>query len=429
MNILILGSGGREHALAWKISQSSQCESLYLAPGNAGTAAFAENVKLFEGDFNTASFKSIASFAEEKNISLIVVGPEVPLVAGIKDYFNSRTDLPHIKVVGPDKAGAMLEGSKDFAKDFMQRHHIPTAQSRTFTQAQLREGLKYIETQALPVVLKADGLAAGKGVIICETYQQAKDTLEEMLAHRKFGQASEKVVIEDYLDGIELSVFVLTDGQNYKLLPEAKDYKRIGEQDTGPNTGGMGAVTPVPFADSAFMQKVQERIVEPTIAGLKKDAIDYQGFIFIGLMNVKGAPYVIEYNVRLGDPEAEVIIPRIESDFVSLLMAAVDQTLDQATLKISENTATTVVMVSEGYPGSYEKGKKITGLADTGQALVFHAGTTSESDTILTNGGRVIAVTGMGKSMEEALKISYDGAEKIRWDGMYYRKDIGKDLQ
>lgn len=429
MNILVLGSGGREHALTWKIKQSPQCTSLYVSPGNAGTAAIAENIKLFDGEYNTTAFESIAQFAVEKKVELIVVGPEAPLVAGIKDYFVHRPDLSHIAVIGPNQAGARLEGSKDFAKAFMQRHHIPTAQSQTFTQEQLHEGLRHIETLPIPIVLKADGLAAGKGVVICETHQQAQSVLEEMLAGKKFGKASEKVIIEDFLQGIELSVFVLTDGKNYQLLPEAKDYKRIGEQDTGPNTGGMGAVTPVPFADASFMQKVKERIVEPTIIGLTKEGIDYRGFIFIGLMNVQGEPYVIEYNVRLGDPEAEVIIPRIESDIVPLLKAISEQKLDQHELKISKKTATTVVMVSEGYPGSYQKGKKIEGLSGTQQALIFHAGTQADGNIVLTDGGRVLAVTGMGNNIEEALDTSYKGVRNIYWDGLYFRKDIGKDLQ
>lgn len=429
MNILVLGSGGREHTLTWKIKQSPLCTSLYVSPGNAGTAAIAENVQLFDGEYNTTAFQDIAQFAVERRIDLIVVGPEAPLVAGIKDYFDSRRDLSHIAVIGPSQKGAQLEGSKDFAKAFMQRHQIPTAQSKTFTQEQLYEGLQYIETLPLPIVLKADGLAAGKGVIICETHQQALTTLEEMLEGKKFGKASEKVVIEDFLQGIELSVFVLTDGKNYKLLPEAKDYKRIGEQDTGPNTGGMGAVTPVPFADVAFIQKVKERIVEPTIQGLAQEGFDYRGFIFIGLMNVQGDPYVIEYNVRLGDPETEVIIPRIESDIVPLLKAVAEQKLNQHELNISKKTATTVVMVSEGYPGSYQKGKKMDGLSNVSQALVFHAGTKADGNNIVTDGGRVLAVTGIGNSIEEALAISYQGVSKIRWDGLYYRNDIGKDLQ
>ncbi len=429
MNILILGSGGREHALAWKIRQSTQCDTLYVSPGNAGTATLATNVTLFEGDLNPAAFEQVGDFVVDKKIGLVVAGPEAPLVAGIRDYFDSRSDLRSIAFIGPSQAGAMLEGSKDYAKAFMQKYHIPTAQSKTFNKAQLQEGIRYIDTLPLPIVLKADGLAAGKGVIISETHQEARETLESMLVGEKFGKASEKVVIEDYLKGIELSVFVLTDGLHYKLLPEAKDYKRIGEKDTGPNTGGMGAVTPVPFASQAFMQKVKDTIIEPTIAGLSREGIDYRGFIFIGLMNVKGDPYVIEYNVRLGDPEAEVIIPRIENDLVSLLLATAQQQLDQAPLAISSKTATTVVMVSEGYPDHYEKGKIIEGLDQKSQALVFHAGTRSDTDTVLTNGGRVLAVTGMGDSLEEALQKSYEGVSRIHWEGLYFRRDIGKDLQ
>lgn len=428
MNILVLGSGGREHALTWKIKQSPLTASLYVSPGNAGTASMAENIKLFEGDFDQNAFESIAGFVLSNHITLLVVGPEAPLVAGIKDYFDSREDLAHITVVGPDKAGALLEGSKDFAKEFMNRHHIPTAQSQTFTQAQLEEGLQYIDKQALPIVLKADGLAAGKGVIICETHEHARATLHEMLTEKKFGAASEKVVIEDYLKGIELSVFVLTDGKSYKILPEAKDYKRIGEGDTGPNTGGMGAVTPVPFADEAFMSKVKEKVVEPTIQGLAADDIDYRGFVFIGLMNVDGEPYVIEYNVRLGDPETEVVIPRIESDIVPLLQSLGNQQLDQCELVISPKTATTVVMVAEGYPDTYQKGKQITVNYDNTSSIIFHAGTKNESDKILTNGGRVMAVTGIADSIQEALNISYEGVQNVCWDGLYYRKDIGQDI-
>ncbi len=429
MNILLLGSGGREHALAWKLQQSPQCTHLYVAPGNAGTAAIAENVPLPGSHDDEATFRRIARFVREKDISLLIVGPEAPLVAGIRDYFEQQADLSHVALVGPGRAGAMLEGSKDFAKAFMQRHHIPTARSRTFTQAQLKEGLIYLATTALPIVLKADGLAAGKGVIICDTLAQAQTTLEEMLLQEKFGEASRKVVIEEFLEGIELSVFVLTDGRHYHLLPEAKDYKRIGEQDTGPNTGGMGAISPVPFANEAFMQTVQEKIIRPTIDGLQQEGIRYRGFIFIGLMNVQGEPYVIEYNVRLGDPEAEVIIPRMEDDLVPLLLATANQTLDDRSISISADTAATVVMVAEGYPGHYEKGKQIKGLSNTGAALVFHAGSRAEGNAVLTDGGRVLAVTGLGKDMAEALQTSYQQVHRISWEGCYFRTDIGKDLQ
>ena len=429
MNILVLGSGGREHALAWKIKQSPQCDQLFVAPGNAGTATVAHNVSLFSGEYHHEAFARIADFVIEQNVQLLVVGPEAPLVAGIQDYFAQRDDLQGVGVVGPDQAGARLEGSKDYAKAFMQKHDIPTARSRTFTAKQLDEGLDYLEDLPLPIVLKADGLAAGKGVIISHNREEAQQHLRDMLQHRKFGRASEKVVIEDFLQGIELSVFVLTDGKHYRILPEAKDYKRIGVGDTGPNTGGMGAVSPVPFADVTFMQKVDERIIRPTIAGLQAEHMDYRGFIFIGLMNVNGDPYVIEYNVRLGDPEAEAIIPRIGNDLVELLLATTRQSLDTASpLQINPKTATTVVMVAEGYPGSYEKGKEITGLSETTDALVFHAGTQLSGDRVLTNGGRVLAITALGDDLPLALNKSYKGVQQIRWEGLYYRKDIGKDL-
>ena len=428
MNILILGSGGREHALAWKIQQSNQCDTLYVSPGNAGTATVAQNVSLFSGDYDEEAFAKVAAFVLERDIQLLVVGPEAPLVAGIRDCFAQRDDLEDVLVIGPDQAGARLEGSKDYAKAFMQTYGIPTAQSRTFTADQFDEGLAYLENQSLPIVLKADGLAAGKGVIISNNREEAQQHLREMLRHQKFGAASEKVVVEDFLSGIELSVFVLTDGRHYQILPSAKDYKRIGEGDTGPNTGGMGAVSPVPFADEAFMQKVEDRIIRPTIAGLQQEQIDYRGFVFIGLMNVGGDPYVIEYNVRLGDPEAEAIIPRIDNDLVDLLLATARQSLDTVELQISPQTATTIVMVSEGYPGSYERGKEITGLADVDDALVFHAGTQSTDGTVRTNGGRVLAVTALAEDLPQALSESYRAVQQIRWDGMYYRTDIGQDL-
>ena len=428
MNILVLGSGGREHALAWKIKQSPQCDELYVAPGNAGTATIANNVSLFSGDYNQEAFAQIGDFVLEKTIELLVVGPEAPLVAGIQDYFKQRDDLHKVLVIGPDRAGAQLEGSKDYAKAFMQRYGIPTAGSRTFTADQLDEGLAYLEDLPLPSVLKADGLAAGKGVIISNNREEAQQHLRDMLQHRQFGAASDKVVIEDFLEGIELSVFVLTDGQHYCLLPEAKDYKRIGVGDTGPNTGGMGAVSPVPFADHDFMQKVEERIIQPTVAGLQQEQMDYRGFIFVGLMNVDGDPYVIEYNVRLGDPEAEAIIPRLESDLVDLLLAAAHRSLDQVSLRISSKTATTVVMVAEGYPGSYEKGKEISGLSEATDALVFHAGTQSAEGSVLTNGGRVLAITALDDALPLALSKSYQGVQQIHWDGLYFRRDIGEDL-
>ena len=427
MNILILGAGGREHALAWKIKQSSQCESLYVSPGNAGTAQVAENVTLFSA-YDDAAFARIADFALTHHITLIVVGPEAPLVAGIQDFFRDNAALSDIRVIGPDRVGAQLEGSKDYAKAFMQRHQIPTARSRTFTADQLDEGLTYLQTQSLPIVLKADGLAAGKGVIIAQTLSEAEQTLDNMLTHRQFGEASQKVVVEEFLSGIELSVFVLTDGRSYQVLPEAKDYKRIGEGDTGPNTGGMGAVSPVPFADAAFMQRVEAEIIQPTIHGLAQEDIDYRGFLFIGLMNANGAPYVIEYNVRLGDPEAEVVVPRVETDWVTLLTATAQQQLDTITLNVSPKAATTVVMVSEGYPGAYEKGKVISGLSSVSDALVFHAGTGKHEGQVVTSGGRVVAVTALDDTIKDALKKSYQGVQQIQWKGSYYRKDIGQDL-
>lgn len=424
MNILILGSGGREHAFAWKIAQSSHCEKLYVAPGNAGIAQVATNVTLALNDFD-----AIAAFALDKNIDLVLVGPEAPLVEGIKNYFVDTPRLQHVKVIGPDKQGAMLEGSKDFSKSFMQKHGIPTAQSQTFTRATLSEGLTYLETQSLPIVLKADGLAAGKGVIISETLEHAQATLKEMLMEQKFGKASAKVVIEQFLKGIEMSAFIITDGKNYCLLPEAKDYKRIGEQDTGLNTGGMGAVSPVPFAKGDFMQKVEEKVIRPTIEGLKADGIRYTGFIFFGLMNVNGEPYVIEYNARMGDPETEVVLPRISSDLVQLLRATVEQKLNNFTLETDPRTAATVMLVSGGYPESYEKGKKMTGFEQAEDIILFHAGTkTNETEEIVTNGGRVISLTGFGEDIAQALDKCKAAAEKINFEGKYYRKDIGLDL-
>jgi phosphoribosylamine---glycine ligase len=424
MNILIIGSGGREHAFAWKIKQSSKCSNLFVAPGNAGTAAIAQNLNIAGDDF-----PRLGSFCLENDVELIVVGPEDPLVKGIKDYFKSDSKLKHIPLVGPDKIGAQLEGSKDFSKNFMNKYGIPTASSRTFTANELEQGLQYVATHPTPIVLKADGLAAGKGVVICQTTEEAKETLTDMLANKLFGEASSKVVIEEFLTGIELSVFVLTDGKSYKTLPEAKDYKRIGDGDTGPNTGGMGAVSPVPFADNAFMRKVEDKVIKPTIEGLKKEGIDYSGFIFIGLMNNNGEPYVIEYNVRMGDPETEVVFPRIKSDLVDLLYAAGTGTLDKASIEIDERTASTVMLVAGGYPGSYEKGKKITGLNQIKDTIIFHAGTKlGTGNEVLTNGGRVMALTGLGNTIQEALEISYKGAAKIHWEGINYRKDIGKDL-
>jgi phosphoribosylamine--glycine ligase len=424
MNILIIGAGGREHAFAWKIRQSIKCRHLFVAPGNAGTSSLATNV-----DIASTDFVALGKFSLENDIQLILVGPEVPLVEGIVDYFRSVVELRHILLVGPDKIGAQLEGSKDFSKNFMARHKIPTASSQTFTIENLEEGLAYLDKHDLPIVLKADGLAAGKGVIISNSREESKGVLKEMITDKKFGDASTKVVIEQFLDGIEVSVFVLTDGKNYKILPEAKDYKRIGEGDTGPNTGGMGAVSPVAFADSVFMQKVEERIIKPTIDGLNKEDIDYVGFIFFGLISVKNEPYVIEYNARMGDPETEVVIPRIESDFVELLLAATKKELSQVEIKISSKVATTVMLVAGGYPEAYEKGQTIEGLDKVKDVLTFHAGTKMDAKgKVLSNGGRVIALTAYGNSMEEALAKSKAAAEIVNWKDRYYRKDIGFDL-
>lgn len=423
MNILIIGSGGREHALAWKLKQSTQCERLYVAPGNAGTSKIAENLAVPVDDF-----ESIGKVLAEKDIHLLVIGPEDPLVKGIRNYVESRPALKHVRIVGPGKEGAALEGSKDFSKKFMQKYNIPTAASATFTEATLQEGVAYLEKSTSPFVLKADGLAAGKGVIITEDREEAILVFKDMLLNQKFGEASQKVVIEQFLSGIELSVFVLTDGKHYKILPEAKDYKRIGEGDTGPNTGGMGAISPVHFADAAFMEKVEEKVVKPTISGLQSEGISYCGFIFIGLMNVDGEPYVIEYNVRMGDPETEAVVPRIKSDLVELLYATANGTLKEKTLEVSDEFAATVVLVSAGYPEAYKKGKRISGIENVKEALVFHAGTAAEGEAVLTNGGRVIAVTGMGASMNEAMEQAYQGVDNIVWEGKNFRKDIGQDL-
>ncbi len=424
MNILLLGSGGREHAFAWKIVQSGDCTQLYVAPGNAGTETIATNVPISITDFD-----AIRDFITSKNIGLVVVGPEEPLVKGIVDYLQNQPETAAIPVVGPSQLGATLEGSKDFSKRFMQRNNIPTAAYETFTAEQLDAALQYLESQSLPIVLKADGLAAGKGVLICLTLEEAKTSIKEMLLDQKFGEASSKVVIEEFLTGIELSVFVATDGKSYKILPEAKDYKRIGEGDTGLNTGGMGAVSPVIFADEAFMAKVEEKVVKPTVEGLAKENIPYKGFLFIGLMNKDGEPKVIEYNVRMGDPETEAVLPRIESDFLALLHGIGTGTLDSYELKISADYATTVVMVSGGYPGSYDKGKVISLPENVEGAEIFHAGTGRNPNGDLTNqGGRVIAVTGKGKTLQEALSNAFTTVRGISWDQAYYRKDIGMDI-
>ena len=423
MNVLLLGSGGREHALAWKISQSRKCKKLFIAPGNAGTAECGENVPLNINDFN-----KIKGFVLENKIELVVVGPEEPLVNGIVDFFQDDTELKKILILGPSLKGALLEGSKDYAKAFMQRHNIPTASYRTFRKSEIEEAKMFLKTMKPPYVLKADGLAAGKGVVIAETITEANECVNEMLGHSKFGSASERIVIEEFLPGIELSVFVLTDGISYKILPEAKDYKRIGENDTGLNTGGMGAVSPVPFANKEFMQKVENCIIRPTIDGLKKENIFYRGFIFIGLMKVGDNPLVIEYNVRMGDPETEVVFPRIKSDVLHLFQSAAKGELKSAELIIDSRIATTVMMVSGGYPGEFEKGKEISIENKFEESIIFHAGTTLVNGKIISNGGRVIAVTSFGKTIDEACEKSYRQIEKINFDNKYYRRDIGKDL-
>ncbi|HNW70196.1 MAG TPA: phosphoribosylamine--glycine ligase [Bacteroidales bacterium] len=424
MNILLLGSGGREHTFAWKLSQSPLLEKLYIAPGNAGTAMCGENINCSPVDF-----EKIRQIVKEKNIGLVLVGPEDPLVQGIHEYFLAHDDIKNIPVIGPSQKGAMLEGSKDFAKAFMQKYNIPTAKYRSFTKATLDEGCRFIDTLKPPFVLKADGLAAGKGVVILNDTAEAKAELEQMLAGAKFGKASEKVVIEEFLKGIELSVFVITDGENYKILPSAKDYKKIGEGDTGPNTGGMGTVSGVPFADDVFMNKVKERIIEPTIYGIKQEHIVYTGFIFFGLMNVAGDPFVIEYNVRMGDPETESVLPRLKTDLVEILMATANNRLPEVSLEIDERYTTTVMMVSKGYPGSYEKGKVITGLDAVTGSIVFHAGTSlNEKGNFITSGGRVLGVTSFGETIQEALDKSYKSAGIIDFEGKYFRSDIGKDL-
>ena len=424
MNVLILGSGGREHAFAWKVSQSSLCKKLLVAPGNAGTNELGTNVEIGVNDF-----ESIKKLALEEDIDMLIVGPEDPLVNGIFDFFNGDESLKHITVIGPSKQGAELEGSKEFAKEFMQRHDIPTAKYQAFTKDNLEEGYAFLESLNAPYVLKADGLAAGKGVLILENLEEAKKQLKAMVADAKFGKASSTVVVEEFLSGIELSVFVLTDGTSYKILPSAKDYKRIGEGDTGLNTGGMGAISPVPFADRFFIEKVETEIIKPTIHGLKEEGIVYHGFIFIGLIVSGNDVKVIEYNVRMGDPETEVVIPRIKSDLLHLFQGIGDGTFSEKDLHIDEDTAATVMLVSGGYPEKYEKGKVIAGLDDVEGSIVFHAGTKQEEDAVLTNGGRVLAVTSFGKNIEDALNKSFVNAGKINFEGKYYRKDIGFDLR
>tara|TARA_Y100000385_G_scaffold232213_1_gene244603 strand:- start:225 stop:1496 length:1272 start_codon:yes stop_codon:yes gene_type:complete len=423
MNVLILGSGGREHALAWKISQSSSCNKLFIAPGNAGTDLVGVNKNI-----NVTDFDAIKHLVIDEEIEMVVVGPEDPLVNGIYDFFKNDNDLNNVSIIGPSKEGAQLEGSKKFAKEFMQRHNIPTAKYKSFDKDTLQDGCDFLETLSPPYVLKADGLAAGKGVLIIESISEAKSELKSMLLDSKFGLASSTVVIEEFLDGIELSVFVITNGDTYKILPTAKDYKRIGEGDTGLNTGGMGAVSPVPFVDRFFMEKIEQEIIKPSIEGLKKENISYKGFLFIGLIKVGSEPKVIEYNVRMGDPETEVVIPRIKSDFLNLLKGIKDGTFSEKDLNISEDVAATVMLVSGGYPQKYNKGYEITNSENCEGSIVFHAGTKNDEGIVKTNGGRVIAVTSFGKTLEHALTKSNKNAEKINFQGKNYRKDIGFDL-
>ena len=423
MNILIIGSGGREHTLSWKVKQSKSCDNLFITPGNAGTAKIGNNVNL-----DPNNFEEIKVFTIENNIGLVIVGPEEPLVNGIVDYFNTDPDLKEIKIFGPSKVGAQLEGSKDFSKNFMFRNDIPCGKSKTFNTENIDEGYKFLESISAPYVLKADGLAAGKGVLILENLEEAKKELHEMLVNKKFGDASQSVLVEEFLDGIEVSVFFITDGKDYVLLPEAKDYKRIGEDDKGPNTGGMGAVSPVNFVDEKFIKKVKREIIDKTIKGLRSENIEYKGFVFAGLMNVDGDPYVIEYNVRMGDPETQVVIPRLKNDLVDIILKCLDGNLIGASTLFLDKYCTTVILASDGYPNQYEKGKKITNISDEDESIIFHAGTKLIDDNIISNGGRVLACTGFGSNLSEALNNSYKKANEIEWEDKYFRKDIGKDL-
>ena len=424
MNILVLGSGGREHAISWKISQSEKCSNLYIAPGNAGTGLVGNNLSV-----NINDFKEVKLNVIEKSIDLVIVGPEEPLVRGIVDFFKSDDELKHVKIFGPSCEGSKLEGSKGFSKEFMFRNNIPCAKSKTFNKNNLSEGISFLEKINPPYVLKADGLAAGKGVLILDNLEEAKSELSKMILDEKFGDASKNVLIEEYLDGIEVSVFAITDGHNYIILPEAKDYKRIGEGDTGLNTGGMGAVSPVDFADNEFMKKVEDSVIKRTVNGIKKEKLDYKGFIFAGLMNVNGEPYVIEYNVRMGDPETQVVIPRIKNDLLNVFIKCLNEKINEVELDIENNFTTTVILAADGYPESYKKGDDIRNLEEFSNSKIFHAGTKKENNRILSNGGRVIACTGYGESLQDALKNSYKLADSISWDNKYFRKDIGEDLK